>query len=167
MVLAGEAYSFQPTSSDADGDALLFSATNLPAWASLNERTGRLTGTPGAGDVGTSSGITVSVSDGAAHAELAAFSITVTAVGTGSATLSWAPPTQNTDGTALTDLTGYRILYGRSANDLDRTVELQNPSLNIYVIDNLTAGAWYFTVVAVNGGGVSSEFSNVASKTIS
>lgn len=165
-VLAGQAYSFQPVANDANGDGLTFSAANLPAWASLNASTGRLTGTPDAGAVGTYAGIAISVSDGNASTSLAAFSITVTAVGSGSATLSWTPPTQNTDGTVLTDLNGYRILYGRSETDLSQTISLQNPSLSTYVVENLTSGAWYFTVIAVNGSGVSSEFSNVASKTI-
>lgn len=166
-VLAGQAYSFQPTAKDTNGDALTFSATNLPAWASVNANTGRLTGTPAAADVGTYAGIAISVSDGKTSAALATFSITVTATGTGSATLSWTPPTQNTDGTGLTDLSGYRVLYGRSADDLSQTISLQNSSLSTYVVENLTSGAWYFTVVAVNSSGVTSEFSNVASKTIS
>lgn len=166
-VLAGQAYNFQPTANDSNGDTLTFSATNLPAWASLNASTGRVTGTPAAGDVGTYAGIAISVSDGTANASLAAFTITVTAVGSGSATLSWTPPTQNTDGTVLTDLAGYQILYGRSANALDQTISLQNASLNTYIVENLTSGAWYFAVVAVNAGGASSTFSNVASKTIS
>lgn len=166
-VLAGQAYSFQPTANDSNGDTLTFSAANLPAWASLNASTGRVTGTPGAGDVGTYAGIAISVSDGNASASLAAFTITVAAVGSGSATLSWTPPTQNTDGTVLTNLTGYQILYGRSASALDQTISLQNASLNTYVVENLTSGAWYFAVVAVNAGGTTSEFSNVASKTIS
>jgi len=28
------------------------------------------------------------------------------------ATVSWIPPTTNTDGTALTDLAGYKVYYG-------------------------------------------------------
>ena len=43
---------------------------------------------------------------------LPAFSITVTQVGLGSMSLSWTPPTQNTDGSALTDLAGYKLYYG-------------------------------------------------------
>lgn len=166
-VLAGQAYSFQPVANDANGDTLTFSATNLPAWASVNASTGRVTGTPAAGDVGTYAGIAISVSDGTASASLAAFSITVTAVGAGNATVSWTPPTQNTDGSALSDLKSYRILYGRSANDLSQAISVDNASISTYVVENLTSGAWFFTVVAVNSSGVSSEFSNVASKTIS
>ena len=35
-VTAGQAYSFQPTASDADGDTLAFSITGRPSWASFN-----------------------------------------------------------------------------------------------------------------------------------
>jgi predicted phage tail protein len=85
----------------------------------------------------------------------------------GRATLSWEPPTENTDGTALTDLASYRILYGRSANNLSKTVQVSNPSVTSYVVENLPSGKWYFAVVAVNNSGMSSTPSNVAAKTIS
>lgn len=75
----GTAYSFQIVASDADGDALTYSATGLPNWLSLNAATGLLSGTPGASNVGSSPGIVLSVSDGRASASLAAFTLTVTA----------------------------------------------------------------------------------------
>lgn len=165
-LVASETYSFQPTASDPNGDALTFSAANLPTWMSLNASTGRVTGTPGPGDVGTYQGITITVSDGQASASLAAFSITVSAVATGSATLSWTPPTQNTDGSSLTNLAGFTIRYGRSATELTQSVSITNPSISRYVVENLSGGAWYFAVVAVNSAGSESALSNVASKTI-
>lgn len=165
-VLAGNSYSFQPIASDPNGDTLKFSAANLPSWATLNATTGRLSGTPTAADIGTFSNISISVSDGKESATLAAFSIAVTAAGTGTAIVSWTPPTENTDGSVLTNLTGYRILYGRSANELDQSISITNPSLSTFVVENLTSGAWYFAVVAVNSNGNASDPSNVASKTI-
>jgi hypothetical protein len=165
-IVAGEAYSFQATASDANGDTLTFSAANLPTWLSLNASTGRLTGTPSAADVGSYDGVRLSVSDGQATASLAAFTITVAAVGEGSATLSWVAPTQNTDGSSLMDLTGFTIRYGRSATELTESVAITNPSISSYVLENLGSGAWYFAVVAVNSTGSESALSNVASKTI-
>ena len=38
------AYAFQPSASDADGDALTYSASNLPAWLAINAGTGRVSG---------------------------------------------------------------------------------------------------------------------------
>lgn len=165
-VLAGQNYSFQPAASDPDGDALTFSIANLPSWASFDTATGRLTGSPTSADIATYSNITIAVSDGSVSASLSPFSIVVSAVGTGSATLSWMPPTQNSDGSTLTDLAGYEVRYGRSAEDLTQTISLTNPSLSAYVVENLTSGTWYFAVSAVNASGVTSPLSNVASKVI-
>jgi hypothetical protein len=165
-VLVGRAYSFQPAASDPDGDALTFSVQNLPAWASFNASNGRITGTPSATHVGSYANIRITVTDGRASATLGAFSINVTETASGSATLSWTPPTQNLDGTTLTDLAGYEVRYGQDAGDLGTRVSLTNPSINTYVIENLTAGAWYFAVSAVNARGVTSPLSNTASKTI-
>ena len=43
-------------------------------------------------------------------------SYTLTCVwGNGSASLNWTAPTKNTDGTSLTDLAGYKVVFGSSA----------------------------------------------------
>ena len=73
----GVVYTFQPTAADADSDPLTFTIANKPTWATFNVTTGLLRGTPAAGNVGTSSNIVISVSDGKASASLPAFSITV------------------------------------------------------------------------------------------
>jgi hypothetical protein len=99
--MQGHAYSFTPSAHDPDGDALTFSIVNRPPWANFNTATGTLSGTPGAGDVGVFSGIVISVSDGEASVSLPSFSIEVVAVATGTATLSWQPPTEREDGSAL------------------------------------------------------------------
>jgi hypothetical protein len=162
----GQAYSFKPAAADADGDTLTFSVTNKPAWMSFNASTGELTGTPGSGDVGSTSGIVLSVSDGNATASLSGFAVTVTQMSSGSATLNWGAPTQNTDGSALTNLSGYRVLYGRSADNLDNAISLSNPSVNSAVIENLSTGTWYFAVVSLGAQGAESSRSNVVSTTI-
>ncbi len=74
------AYVFSPSSSDVENDALTFSVTNLPAWASFDTASGAVSGTPGNGDVGTSGSIVISVDDGTDSSNLAAFTITVTNV---------------------------------------------------------------------------------------
>lgn len=95
----------------------------------------------------------------------ATFSIAVTQVATGSSTLSWMAPTQNTDGSALTNLSGYRIYYGTSATSLTQSIDLPSAGILTYVLGNLSPATWYFAVKAV-AGGVESNLSNVASKTI-
>jgi hypothetical protein len=165
-VAVGRSYSFQPTGSDPDGNALTWRIDNKPGWATFNTSTGRLTGTPAAGDVGTSGAIVISVSDGTGTVSLSAFTINVLAAATGSVTVSWLPPTTNTDGSTLIDLEGYRVAYGRAADDLDESVDLANPGLTTYTISNLTSGQWFFAVYAINSAGMQSDLSNVATKTI-
>jgi len=79
-VNAGVRYSFQPSASDPDGDSLVFSILNPPAWAAFNSSTGHLSGTPDNGDAGTYSNIKISVSDGSVSRGLSAFSISVNAI---------------------------------------------------------------------------------------
>lgn len=165
-VIEGEFYEFVPSATDADGDALEFSIARKPAWANFNRSTGRLSGTPGADDVGNFTNIVITVSDGSASDSLGEFDITVDAVALGTATLSWNPPTENTDGTALMDLTGYRIYYGRSENQLNRTIVLNNPGLTRYVVENLAQANWFFSMTSVNSDGVESRRSPVVSKSI-
>ena len=69
-VQVGQAYSFQPSASDPNGDPLTFSVTNKPDWANFDSATGRLSGTPGAADIATYSGIRISVSDGQASSSM-------------------------------------------------------------------------------------------------
>lgn len=90
----------------------------------------------------------------------------VSDVGNGTAMLSWAPPLENTDGSQLVDLVGYRVLYGRSADNLDRVITITNASLSAYLVEGLGLGTWYFSVVALNSRGAQSVPSNLATKTI-
>jgi hypothetical protein len=83
------------------------------------------------------------------------------------ATLSWTAPTENTDGSVLLNLGGYVIHYGTVATDLTSSITISNPGLTTYVIDNLAAGTYYFTLSATTTGGVQSVASNEASVTIS
>jgi trimeric autotransporter adhesin len=166
-VTVGTAYSFTPTTSDPDGDTLTFSIANLPAWASFDTVTGRLSGTPAAQHVGTTSGIVITVDDGhQATTSLAAFNVTVQAVAVGSATLSWTPPTTNTDGSPLNDLAGYKVYWGTSQGNYPNSTTLANPGLTSYVVTNLASGTYFFVATAYNSAGVESSFSGVASKTI-
>ncbi|HEY3515780.1 MAG TPA: putative Ig domain-containing protein, partial [Gammaproteobacteria bacterium] len=167
QVTVGTAYAFTPTSSDPDGDTLTFSVTNLPAWASFDTVTGRLSGTPAAQNVGTTTGIIITVNDGRqGTASLAAFSLTVQAISFGSATLSWVPPTTNTDGSPLTNLAGYKVYWGPSPGNYPNSTTLANPGLTSYVVSNLSPGTYYFVATAYNSAGVESAFSGVGSKTI-
>ncbi len=165
-VNVGAAYDFTPSAHDPQGQALTFSIQNQPTWASFNTTTGELSGAPAAANVGTYPNITISVSNGASAASLPAFDITVTEVASGSLTVNWSAPSQNTNGTALTNLAGYYIYYGTNANALTQSLQISNPGITTYTINNLAPGTWYVGILDYTSAGVRSTFSNIASGTI-
>lgn len=101
LATAGQNYSFIAAASDPDGDMLSFSIQNLPSWLTFSAVTGTLSGTPQTIDVGTHSGIIVSVTDGQALTSLPAFSIEVVAANS-APVISGAPATQITAGASYT-----------------------------------------------------------------
>ena len=165
-VNAGSTYSFIPTASDPQGHPLTFSIENQPAWTTFNASTGQLSGSPAAADVGSYANITISVSNGTRGASLAAFSIAVTQISTGMVTVNWSIPTQNTNGTPLVNLAGFRIYYGTSANNLSQNRQIENPSVSSYVLPNLAPGTWYIGISDYTATGIESSLSNIASTTI-
>lgn len=80
----------------------------------------------------------------------------------GSATLSWTAPTQREDGTTLNDLQGFRIHYGRMSEVYDYQIDVDNPGIATYVVENLSPGDWYFSVTAYDRNGTESTLSNEA-----
>ena len=168
-VSVGQTFTLTPNVSGGNGKTLTFSVANAAPWMTFNTSTGMLTGSPTASDVGTYSNVVISVSDGQQSASAAPFTIQVVAAGaaTGTADVSWTPPTTNTDGSTLTDLAGYNIYYGTSPNALNQEVQVPTIGVTNYVISGLTSGTWYFAVTAYSSAGTESSLSNVASKTIS
>lgn len=84
----------------------------------------------------------------------------------GVATLDWTPPTQNSDGSTLSNLAGYTVYYGTSPDQLTQSVKLTNPGLTAYTVSNLSPGTWYFAVSSYSSTGVESVRSGVISTTI-
>jgi hypothetical protein len=164
QITAGQLYSFVPSASDADGDSLSFSINNRPIWASFNTDTGRLYGTPDAGDVQSWSGIQIFVTDGVDSASLNSFSIAVQAVTSVSndVELTWVAPTNNEDGTALFDLAGYKLYYGRVGEGLSESDEILNANATSYLLEGIDSGNWRFVVTAFNFTGQESRFSTEA-----
>lgn len=160
-VKIGETYTFTPTASDADGDALTFSIQNKPSWVNFDSATGSLSGSPAVGDVRSYSDIIIAVTDGTATTALPGFAIDVTDSGNFSVTLSWTPPTENVDNSPLMDLAAYKFYYGLSEGNYPNEIYIGNPGLSSYTVQNLTANTYYFVVTAINQSGVESTFSNV------
>jgi hypothetical protein len=168
QVGAGESYSFTPSAADTSGRALVFTITNMPPWASFSVSSGTLSGTPSADSAGTYPDIVITVSDGWQSAALAPFSINVSpgASSTGSATVTLIPPTENVDGTTLTDLAGVTIFYGPSPGSLSQEVKVEATAPTSYTITNLASGTWYFGGVAYTTTGAQSAMSGLVSMTI-
>lgn len=85
---------------------------------------------------------------------------------TGNVTINWNPPTQNTDGTPLTDLAGFKIHYGTASKKYTQTITVGNPGLVTYVVANLPAGTYYFAVTAYSSAGTESPLSSEVSTTV-
>lgn len=167
-VKVGERYSFTPRASTSS-TGIGFSITNKPSWATFDTVTGRLQGVPTADHAGVYRGIVISLSNGVTTAALPAFDINVVAVAPangGVAALSWQAPSQNADGTPLTDLGGYRIYHGSSAESLGNVIDVPNPQATSYTVNNLMPGTHYFAMTAYSKGGVESERTGVTSKTV-
>ena len=141
----------------------------MPAWANFNSITGRLSGTPGTGSVGTYGNIVISVNDGTASASLPAFSIQVQAapVQTGSLTLQWTAPVTRADGTplSLADIDGYRIYYGPSANNYPNLLEVSDGTAQSATITDLPVGTYYIVMTTYDVGGLESAHSSMVTKT--
>lgn len=162
--VAGQPYSFQPQVANTNG-TVRFSIAHLPSWAKFNTTTGQLSGTPDTSHVGQYTGITINLIAGANTVALPAFTITVAAAGSKSntVTLSWLPPTENSDGSTLMDLKGYKVHYGAAPQSYSDTIQVSNPGLTTYVVQNLPSGTYYFAVTAYNSAGKESSLSGEVS----
>ena len=109
-VQPGHLYSFRPSASDPEGRPLTFHIANRPGWANFDRATGRIWGTPTAGQVGRFANIRIAVGDGNSSSSLPLFTITV---GSGSSntapTISGSPP--------ATARAGYAYNFRPTASD--------------------------------------------------
>lgn len=162
----GMTYSFTPSANDVDGDTLTFSVNNLPSWASFDASNGTLSGMPLIGNIGVDSNISISVSDGQDSASLPQFSISVNQTSMGSVTLNWVAPTQNSDGSPLTDLAGYNLYFGSTQGNYPNSIHINNPGLTTYVVENLAPATYYFVATSENSAGIESHYSNEVTRVV-
>ena len=150
-VAQGVDYSFTPTASDADTDTLAFSIANMPTWATFNTVNGSLTGTPGANDVGTSSNIIITVSDGEVPASLTVFAITVSNVND-------APVFTNTPALTVAQGSQYSFIPNVEDSDTDDTFTFSITSKPAWAEFSVETGSLIGTPGA-NDVGISSNIS--------
>jgi Putative Ig domain len=166
----GRAYSFTPTARDPNGLKLIFLIWGKPAWLNFDKATGRLYGTPTAAEVGKYGPMGIEATDGYYQSSLPGFAVTVPSQGASlppsAVTIAWTPPTENTNGSTLTNLAGYHIYYGTNQSNLNKVVDITNPGLASYVLSDLTSGTWYFALTSVNAAGVESVRSSVISTVV-
>jgi hypothetical protein len=93
---------------------------------------------------------------------LAFLALFATAATAGNLTLTWTPPTENTDGSPYTDAAGYEIYYGPSSGSYTSQVTLDDPNLTSFVIEGLDPGNVCAVITARNLAGIESAFSNEA-----
>jgi hypothetical protein len=106
------------------GDTLTFSISNKPVWASCDHATSTLSGTPGNANVGATSGIVISVSDGTASSSLAPFAVTVS-------TINDAPQSYINGVNGLVMLENEERSMALAATDLDFPVSVRDPAASL------------------------------------
>jgi hypothetical protein len=79
--------------------------------------------------------------------------------------LRWQAPTQNIDGSPLTDLAGYQIYFGLNSGSYDGTVAISDPlATNEYM--ELPSGDHFISISAIDADGNESGLSNEIMKTV-
>ena len=77
----------------------------------------------------------------------------------GEISISWVAPTENVDGTPLTDLTSYRIYYGTESRAYSSSIEITNASATSHSF-NAASGDYFVTMTALDGEGNESAYAN-------
>ncbi len=78
-------------------------------------------------------------------------------------TLMWAAPTTNTDGSLITNLTGYKIYYGTVSGRYTASIDVGNvTSLSVTTLSSSVPlpGSYYIAVTAYDTAGNESVYSN-------
>jgi hypothetical protein len=74
-------------------------------------------------------------------------------------TLSWNPPITDTSGDPLTNLKGYRIVFGTSSKHYTGAILVKDPKATHYAIKGLAPGRYYFAISALSATGAESSVS--------
>jgi hypothetical protein len=79
--------------------------------------------------------------------------------------LNWVAPSENVDGSPLTDLTGYRIYYGQSSREYDTTI-LATEATATSQSFQARSGEYFVSMTAVDVDGNESGYSNEVLKQV-
>ena len=73
--------------------------------------------------------------------------------------VNWVAPTENVDGTPLTDLASYRIYYGLFSRSYTDQVAVNNSAATSFSVA-VPGGTYYVAMTAIDGEGNESGYSN-------
>jgi hypothetical protein len=79
-------------------------------------------------------------------------------------TVRWAAPTENVDGTDLTDLNGFAVYWGNSSRNYNSSTNL-GAGAREWTLD-VAPGTYYLAVTAINSQAEESDYSNEIVKVI-
>ncbi len=91
--------------------------------------------------------------------------VSMTTVTLRNAALTWTAPTKNVDGSALTNLSGYKVYWGTASRSYSQNANITGAGTTTYTT-GLSPGTWYFAISALDATGAESAKSNEVSKTV-
>ncbi len=83
----------------------------------------------------------------------------------GTATLNWQAPTENVDGSPLTDLAGYRVYYGEASRNYTEMRDVADAGATSVRL-TLPSGDYYVAMTALDAEGNESAYSNEVLKQV-
>lgn len=85
---------------------------------------------------------------------------------TGTFKLSWVAPTQNTDGSALTDLAGFWIYSAANGSALGKLVQIKSAATTSTELSGYGPGSYQFAMSAYNAAGTESALTQAVPITV-
>jgi hypothetical protein len=153
---------------DVDGDNLTISTATATYGNLVLETSGVITYTPLQNFSGSDT-ITYTIDDSQGGVSTATVSVTVNAVTVlASIDLSWDIPVERENGDALElyEIDGYMIAYGNSNSNLDSEVFVSGALVGNYLLENLSAGNYYFAIATIDSDGVQGAYSSTVIITV-
>ncbi|MAT84451.1 MAG: hypothetical protein CMD39_09200 [Gammaproteobacteria bacterium] len=150
QVAAGGSATLSWTADNADG------CTAGGGWSGQRPHTGTET----VGPIDGSTTFSLSC-DGPGGSAVAMISVAIS----DTVSLNWQAPTENTDGSLLTDLSGYRIYYGLRSGDYTDSVLIGAAASTSHALE-LVSGEYYFAMTALDAEGNESGYSNEVIKVV-
>jgi hypothetical protein len=82
----------------------------------------------------------------------------------GTATVSWVAPSVDING--MSNVAGYRIYYGTTADSLTHVIDVEDAAAVSYTVAKLSPGMWYFAVTDYDAQKIESALSGVVEVSI-